>query len=587
MVRHWLHTLVDDTLMPKQLNLLKSSIDHGLRIGMLSHDCPVCGVAATRACTRCKMVRYCDGEHQKQHWPQHKKSCKPYREAVDEQLGRYLVATQDLKAKQIIFVEDPIVVGPKWYLSKTEKTSIIVPCVACYTPCRLGKHLCRRCRWPVCSANCVHESLECTVLSLGQGPAAKSDTRGLRNYYREDALLVLKCLLLQRQAPERWAALLQMQSHEEERKGTELHQEVEKRIVSYLHRNFLHRLNQVAKHCKERLISEYEPELIHRICGIIETNYMVIELATGVELSGLFRNACMMEHDCQPNCYFQFDNLTHQIAVHAGCDIKKGEHLKITYTNILWGTHMRQHHLGMTKHFNCRCARCLDPTEFGSYVSALRCLGDVNKTCTGIQLPIDPLNEHTQWKCDTCPMVVETAYVTGLQTHMSDDVEKLLAGRPTASQVELLLARLSQMLHPNHFHIFNLKHTLIQLYGYEVGLELASLSDAQLDRKLRLCDELYDICQRLDPHSIKLAIYVTVILIEMAHALEQQANRQSEQTQALVILEKARARLMEAHEVLEKEHDSVAGRKLYMKLQKEVFELDKLMVAQSHDRHTA
>ncbi|KAH8355014.1 hypothetical protein KR093_004016 [Drosophila rubida] len=546
-------------------------------MSLLSMECAVCGVTGLLICTRCRMVRYCNGEHQKQHWPKHKRCCKPFREEQDPQLGRYLAATQDIQAKQVIFVEAPLVVGPKWFLTEGEKSATIVPCVGCYTPCRLGKHQCRSCRWPVCSAACAHESLECSILSLGNAPGAKADARGQHDYYRHDALLVLKCLLLQRSQPERWKALLEMQSHEEERLGTELQQEAEQRIVTYLQQRFLRRLKSNGK---QNLLSDYEPELLHRLCGIIETNYMVIELATGVELSGLFRQACMMEHACQPNCYFQFDAATQRIAVRAGCDIKKGDHLKITYTNILWGTQMRQHHLRMTKHFSCRCPRCEDPTEYGSYVSAMLCLGDVSKTCDGLQLPVEPLNEQTQWKCDTCPMLVDAAYVTEVQTHMTEEVERLLAGNPTASEVELLLARLSQLLHPNHFHMFNLKHTLIQLYGHEPGLELATLSDLQLGRKLRLCEELHNVCHRLDPHSIKLAIYVSVILLEIAHTLEEKARRSPDEAKHQ--LELARSHLLQAEEVLEKVQDSVAGKKLNDRLQLDLFELDKLMLANSH-----
>lgn len=111
---------------------------------MLSPNCAVCCVAATLTCTRCKLVRYCSGSHQKEHWPQHKLKCKPFREQQDDQLGRYLVITQEICAKQIIFLEEPLVVGPKWYLTEAEKSATIVPCVGCYAPCRLGKHQCRR-----------------------------------------------------------------------------------------------------------------------------------------------------------------------------------------------------------------------------------------------------------------------------------------------------------------------------------------------------------------------------------------------------------------------------------------------------------
>ncbi|XP_016966660.1 SET domain-containing protein SmydA-8 [Drosophila biarmipes] len=538
-----------------------------------STNCPVCKVAASQACTRCKMVRYCNRDHQKQHWPQHKRSCRPFKEEQDAQLGRYLLVTQDIAAGQTVFVEEPLVVGPKWYLPDSEKEASIVTCVACFMPSRLGKHQCRRCQWPVCSAGCEHEPLECSVLGLGPRLPPHSDSRFLNDHFRGDALLVLKCLLLQRQNPAKWAALLEMQSHEKERRGTELYEEADNRVVSYLQQRFLNRL-------KPRVLDDCGPELLHRLCGIIETNCMVIEQPTGVELSGLFRQACMMEHACQPNCDFVFDPINKQIAVRAGCDLQKGEHLRISYTNILWDTQLRQHHLRLTKHFSCRCSRCLDPTEYGTYISALVCLGDVNQTCTGTQLPEDPLDEKAQWKCDSCPVTVDAAYVAELQTHMTEQVEGLMSGCPSANQVEFLLSRLSQILHPNHFLTFNLKHTLIQLYGNESGLQLCELTAVQLERKLSLCHQLYSVCQRLDPCSIKLAIYVTVILIEMAHTLEEQARRAPSEGNSL--LELAQARLKEAQVVMEKERESVAGKKLNAKLQNEIFQCEKQILSNTY-----
>lgn len=86
-----------------------------------------------------------------------------------------------------------------------------------------------RCLWPTCSPNCggldnpnLH-GLECSILMLGPGPTS-SDPRSLMDYYRSDALVVLKCLLLQRQNPKKWSELMDMQSHEVERIGSELHE---------------------------------------------------------------------------------------------------------------------------------------------------------------------------------------------------------------------------------------------------------------------------------------------------------------------------------------------------------------------------
>lgn len=91
-----------------------------------------------------------------------------------------------------------------------------------------------RCQWPCCSPHCEEidnpnsHGLECSILKLGPGPRTKAsgDITALTNYYRADALLVLKCLLLQKQNPKKWKKLMDMQSHEEDRKGSELQEYV-------------------------------------------------------------------------------------------------------------------------------------------------------------------------------------------------------------------------------------------------------------------------------------------------------------------------------------------------------------------------
>ena len=59
---------------------------------------------------------------------------------------------------------------------------------------------------------------------LGPGPERHDDPKSLLDYYRTDALIVLKCLLLQWNTPKKWTDLMNMQSHEIEREGSELYE---------------------------------------------------------------------------------------------------------------------------------------------------------------------------------------------------------------------------------------------------------------------------------------------------------------------------------------------------------------------------
>lgn len=79
---------------------------------------------------------------------------------------------------------------------------------------------------------------------------------------------------------------------------------------------------------------------LHRICGILEVNALNIGLEFGnsEEVSALFENACILEHSCLPNCFYTFDTKKQfKIRMRAGRLIRKGEHLSIMYTHMLWG----------------------------------------------------------------------------------------------------------------------------------------------------------------------------------------------------------------------------------------------------------
>lgn len=87
-------------------------------------------------------------------------------------------------------------------------------------------HTCS-CTWPACSPTCAGlenpqlHGIECAVLRQERnGPSDRSDHSCVMDYYRSDALLTLRCVLLQLKYPQKWKQLLELQSHDEQRRGT-------------------------------------------------------------------------------------------------------------------------------------------------------------------------------------------------------------------------------------------------------------------------------------------------------------------------------------------------------------------------------
>ena len=55
------------------------------------------------------------------------------------------------------------------------------------------------------------------------------------------------------------------------------------------------------------------------------------------------------------------------------------------------------------KFFTCQCPRCSDPSELGTFSSALWCLKCAKgKKDKGKVLPSDTKNIEAAWRCDVC-----------------------------------------------------------------------------------------------------------------------------------------------------------------------------------------
>lgn len=75
-----------------------------------------------------------------------------------------------------------------------------------------------------------------------------------------------------------------------------------------------------------------------------------------------------------------------RIRLRAMVDLEEGQPLHHSYTYTLDGSAQRQSHLQQGKFFDCKCDRCLDPTELGTHFSSLKC----GQCAEGYQVPWQP-----------------------------------------------------------------------------------------------------------------------------------------------------------------------------------------------------
>lgn len=356
--------------------------------------------------------------------------------------------------------------------------------------------------------------------------------------------------------------------------------EADEFIVEYLTNNFINRLED---HTKKKYFKDISKETLHRMCGIIDTNALEIRLPDGSELNALYATTCLLEHSCIPNTKHVFGLFTkdrselYRITLKVVLPILKGDHIATMYSHALWGTQARRQHLKETKHFSCKCQRCSDPSELGTYLSAMKCFGDDKGPCDGIHLPEDPLDEETDWACSKCSVKVNNSQINMLVSQMGEEVENVQMMGGSVSMLENLLCRLSTFLHPNHYHLYSIKHSLIQLYGRQPSY----MSEEILDKKIKMCKDLIGITTTLDPGNARLSLYIAVLHHELHSALVLLSKKAKKDgtiktiEEIIPLINDAKLSLDEALDSLRDDIEETSGKKLYAVIEKSKSEFEK------------
>jgi len=169
----------------------------------------------------------------------------------------------------------------------------------------------------------------------------------------------------------------------------------------------------------------------------------------------------MIDHSCVANATRTITK-DEQIIIRASVPITKGSKITLRFSKaaLFVATMERQLYMEDTKFKLCRCVRCKDPTELGTYASGVYCRKCPN--LKGILLPENPLDRESSWKCIKCSDRKPVSFITDLMKKPTADWISL--DRHSIRDCEAFILKYCLLLHPNHCLIANIKLTLCYLY---------------------------------------------------------------------------------------------------------------------------
>lgn len=421
---------------------------------MISQECGVCKKIATQCCSNCNQIYYCSREHQKMDWRNHKSKCTPYKIEVNNLLGRHLIATRNIKAGDVIMKKSPLIIGPK--------TACLPLCLGCHKTISVINNIyrCSKCNWPMCDSICENSTLhqdECEIYSQMENvPNIEAENVKQLGYC---LVLPLRVFLLKQNKTSRYELIENMESHLEENRRSPVYMMFRANLVPLIRR---------ALKCED-----IDKDEVLKICSIFDTNcFDVRNTDSTVNVRALYPDANLIAHDCKHNTKHNFHGDDFKIIVTATEDINKGDLLKTTYTQTLWGTLTRRSHLKRVKYFDCLCDRCKDPTEFGTYAGSIYCTECklTIKHNSPKMISTNPLDPYAMWVCEKCDHTIDGKQIVSGNESIRKEILNMDKSNPR--NLEEFLIKYEDLLHPSNYHVLEIKYVLTQLYGNIDGFKL-------------------------------------------------------------------------------------------------------------------
>lgn len=528
-----------------------------------ANQCFFCQKESSIQCSACNLSS-CSSEHLVLHRPQ--ELCLPFRIQYKEGVGRYIVATRDISPLEVILEDDPAVFGPN---HDTEPV-----CLECLLPVD-GTYLCSRCNLPLCGEKCdqtrQYHIRECDLLSetpkgykmvvdfsrVGKHPGVKA----IAPEYC--CITPLRLLALKDKEPELWDRVQMLMDHDDDRRKEEDYWKM-------FQVNAVDFLRQVCGF-------DFTEEEIFRATGIIRTNafhiqhpYMKLQGASG---GAVFPTFSFLSHSCVANARYTVSSDNH-LTLRAQRQIPSGSEITIQYLSFMFGDLKRKAEIQDCWFFQCSCPRCEDPTECGSYLSALRC-----PKCTfGPVLTTDPSDLKASWSCQSCQHNMSNEHVEEVCMRFDDKVRGIKLGDVEA--YETILEKMLEELEPTHYLVLTVKKYLCDFYGFLQGYKYNELPVEKFKAKIQYGQEFLETIAKVDSGFPK---WKGLLLFDLHKALMIKSNADYNQGQIskedfLLKLKQIQSYLAEAQQILEVEPDGTKERQLASQAQKAKANIEEILM---------
>lgn len=179
-------------------------------------------------------------------------------------------------------------------------------------------HACQKCGWPICLDCKTKKNIERMQHDECEITVARGTKFNLQHYFNPhptyQCVIVLRCLLMKDHSPEKWNQLIQLESHCEERRGSQQWCNDREGVARFIPRFF-------------KCAGRWDENEILKVAGIVQINGHEVPLTDPSHVA-IYAMASLLEHSCVPNLTKSFTSKA-DLVFWAPKPIKKGDHLSI------------------------------------------------------------------------------------------------------------------------------------------------------------------------------------------------------------------------------------------------------------------